>query len=176
MGEDEGFGGVVGVEEGPGDPRGGGSDVEDAALSALDHGWEEKAAELEEGDDVDMEELDLGLEIGLCEGAVDAEAGVIDEDVNGDGFGSEFLEDLEWGGGVGEVLGDDFGTDGELLDAGIAEAFHGEHVSGDEDEVVVVFGEDRCEVKPDTAGGAGDESRGHSMKKGTIGGWGAATG
>ncbi len=176
MGEDEGFGGVVGIEEGTGDPGGGGGDVEDAALSALDHGWEEEAVELEEGEDVDMEELDLGLEIGLCEGAVDAEAGVIDEDFNGDGFGSEFMEDLEWGGGVGEVLGDDLGADGELLDAGIAEAFHRLWIAGDEDEVVVVLREDGCEVKTDTAGGAGDESRGHSVEKVTIGGWGAATG
>ena len=92
----------------------------------------------------------------LREFAEGSEAGVVDEDVDGDAFALELVEEKLGRGWLGEIEGDGLDRDALRLQfGGDLREFVG--AAGYEDQVVMVAGEELGEFVSDAAGGAGDE-------------------
>jgi hypothetical protein len=141
---------------GPGLESGSRCDVHDTTAATLHHGRQEKVRQCGECGDV---EVDLAADFllrHLREFAEGSEAGVVDEDVDGDAFALELVEEELGCGSLGEIEGDGLHCDALRLQ------FFGHlrevvGAAGYEHQVVVVTGEELGEFVSDAAGGAGDE-------------------
>lgn len=156
-GEDVGLGGEVGGHPWAGHEGGDGGDVEDSAMAALAHAGEDEVGQVGEGFDVEAEELEVAVDVGLVEGAMDGEAGVVDEIVDLDAALGELAEEFSGRAADGKVEG--YGVnDGSVFGGEVLGAFLEFGLSaGDEDEIMAVGGEDAGEFVADAAGCAGDE-------------------
>ena len=98
---------------------------------------------------------------GICANSPKAaEAGVVDENVDGDALALQLVEQKLWRRRCGEIEGDGLDRDAVSLQfVGDLRELVG--AAGDEHQVVVVAGEKLGEFVSDAAGGAGDESGGH---------------
>ena len=93
----------------------------------------------------------------LRELAEGAEARVVDEDVDGDAFALQLIEEKLRRGRCGEIEGDGLDRDAVSLQfGGDLREFIG--AAGDQHQVVMVAGEEFGEFVSDAAGGAGDEN------------------
>ena len=155
-GDDVGFAGVIDGHVGARLEARSRGDVHHAAAVAGDHAGEKEAGECSERGDVDLEELGDAVFVLLDEGAEEAEAGVVDEEVDGDATGSEVVVEALGGGRVAQVGGDGRGRDAVLGGEVGGELVQGSTASGDEDQVMAALGEEPGEVEADSAGGAGD--------------------
>ena len=100
VGQHERLAGAVARLPGQGLERRRAGDVEDRPAAALDHARQEPAAEVDDGDDVDLDHPDLGLGVGLRDRAERGEAGVVDQDVAGEAELGDPVEQAGagWGG------------------------------------------------------------------------------
>ncbi len=102
-------GGLVGERLHPG----GGGDGDHAAAAALDHRRDERAGEDDDRLAVDPDHLRLALGGELGEAAAEAEAGVVDQEVDVGAEGRDLPGELV--GVRAEIAGDDVGGDRELV-------------------------------------------------------------
>jgi hypothetical protein len=107
----EGFGGGVRGDVGNALEGGSGGDDQDVAVTAGDHFREVEAGEVDYGGAVDLDHIEKTGLVGFGEFAVDTEAGVVDEEVDGEGVVFCELEDFFGGVGLGEVGYEDFCLD-----------------------------------------------------------------
>ena len=95
--------------------------------------------------------------------AVGAEACVVDEDVDGDAFTLQLVEEKLRSRRSGEIEGDGLYGDAVTLQfSGDLPEFVG--AASDQHQVVVVAGEEFREFVSNAAGGAGDENGGSMLK------------
>ncbi len=157
-GEDVGLGGGVGGHVGGGLEGSGGGDVEHRAAAGEELG-DEEAGEFGEGDHVELQHLGEVVGIFVFKGTEVAEAGAVDEGIDGEAEALDFVEELAGGAGGGKVEGEKGGATADGVDAlgERGEAFGG---AGGEEEVggaaCEVFGEGGA----DAGGGAGEEDDG----------------
>ena len=90
-------------------------DVEDPAAAARQHAGEEELGQVRQGGDVDLDHLEFLVEGRGGEGAVDAEAGVVDQGVDGEVAVGQLPRDLLRGVAEGEVRRQERDGDAELL-------------------------------------------------------------
>ena len=109
-GNDERLAGVIHRHQRAGHKGGGGGHVEDAAGAALHHARQNQLGQAYRRHEVDLEQAALVLPRGLAERAMNAEAGVVDQDV--DGASVHCTDDFVRGGLLREIGGHDAGVDG----------------------------------------------------------------
>ena len=136
---------------------GGRGEVEHGAAAALDHPGDERAAELVQRGDVELDHLALAVLVGLIEAAVLAEPGVVGQPghvaLAPQQLGREGRARLL----VAEVAGVDVGRARAELGAQLVEALA---AAGDERDVVAAARELAGELGADAGRGAGDEDGG----------------
>ena len=160
--KDVGLRRVVDGHDRPGLESGRGGDVQDAPPATLPHPGQEELRQVGQGDDVDLNHLELALERSLGEEAVDAEARVVHEDVDRDAALRELAPELGGRGGVAEIRREDRDAHAVLLGEAPADRLEAFALAGDEDDVVPVLRGERGELETDSARGARDEGRRHA--------------
>ena len=136
-----------------------------AAAATLDHRAQGCVAESQHGGDQHVEHGLLGLDVVDQEPVLEAEAGVVDQQVDGPGgIGQPGLH-----GGqlrpVGEVGGQDLDRDGVLVAELLGDRLQPLAVTRDQHQVVAPTGEVGGEGMADAGGGAGDEGGRHASSK-----------
>lgn len=144
------FGGGVESEPGEGDFAGDGADVDDHAVAAFAHAGDGELGEVEGGEEVELEHVADGFVVGLPGGLIEADAGVVDEDIDAAVVGEGGFDEVAAKIRVGEVAGD-----GEV--AGLSGMGLGGDGAGGESEAGAALGEFGGEGLADAAGCARDE-------------------
>ena len=132
-------------------------DVEDGAAAALDHARQETAAQVDDGDDVDLDHLHLVLGRRPRDRSEGGEAGVVDEHVGGEAEPGDPVEQPGTRRPVGEVGGEHGGAaalGGDLLGQRL-ELVGG---AGDQGDVVAATDELARDLGADALRGAGDHT------------------
>lgn len=153
----KGLGGGVGGHIGDGLEGCGGGEHHDVSAAALDHVREEEMGEMDDGGAVDGDHFPVPVWGAVVKLAEVAEAGVVDEDVDGDSGGFCGVVELLGRVGESEVGGEDADLDGEPGADAIGEGFEAIGAAGGEDEVSAGGGEVEGDVLSETCGGSGDE-------------------
>ena len=162
----EGLGGTVGRLVWERLHAGGRGDGDDAAASPLDHRGDEHPGEDHDGLAVDPDHLGLALDGKVGEAAAEAEAGVVDEQVDLD---TELVDlALQLPRVDSQVVDDHVGGDRQ----GVRERLEAVGATGDQDELVAPLGELPGELLADPRRGARDECcLGHGLTlPGLVGG------
>ena len=135
-------------------------DVEDRATTPFDHPADEGAGEVVQRVDVDLDHLALLGLVGLREETRTAEAGVVAHAGEVEVQVLDGIDEPLARGDVGEVRGQDVGTDAMGAREFVGERVEPVDATGDEHDVVLLGGELAGELRADAGGGAGDEDRG----------------
>ena len=134
-------------------------DVQDVAAAARDHRGQEELGQVRERDDVDLQQVEFRLQIGLDEQSVAAYPGVVDERVNVGALRPQPVEDFPRRFRAREVGGQHAGADVVLAAQLLGKPRELVAAARDEDEVVAVRREQARKLKAYAAGRARDERR-----------------
>jgi hypothetical protein len=155
------FGGIVDRHERAGLESRGGPDIHDPTAATPHHRRQEKPGEFGECRDVELnlsEDFFLGHLREISEGS---EAGVVDEDINGNALALKLVEKKLRCGRSGEIKRDGLNRDAVSLQlrGDLRELVR---AASDKHQVVMIASEELGEFVSEAAGGTGDKHGGHA--------------
>jgi hypothetical protein len=157
--EDKRLAGEIGGHQRPGHIRGNRGEIDHAPPPPGQHAGQTQAGELRQGKDVDVEEPILLVGVSIGEGALRAESGAVDQQIDRHLAVAHGLEHFAGGAIPAQIGGDHLDADGAIGAEGAGGLAQHRLTPGDEDQVVIALGQKPGHGLANAGGCAGHQRR-----------------